>query len=234
MYRSAFAQAALVLGVFAIPSLIAAPTARAEGSALGGASSETPRLDPPPGARWSARDRLLAVESGDGRISLIHTVIGRVETRGERPRIAPGGERVVLFRKSAGGFQAVVVDVASGAELALPGTLAPGEDAAWSPDGRRLVIGLRMAAAAPDGAVEVPGEIFLLELDGEAPRLHRLTVGGGGGARWLGRGDRVLYEARDAHGKPTLFVRDRGGLGPAHGYWDDAALPADPNAVIIG
>jgi hypothetical protein len=127
---------------------------------------------------------------------------------------------VVLARADS----VALLDIASGAELRLPGVLAAPGEVRFSPRGDRVALSLRVGGAA---------DVYLLDLaPKDGPRLHRLTLSGGGDPRWLGRGDRLLYQAPDGAGGFTLFVREEGGLGRAAPFWDERPAPVPEAATI--
>lgn len=116
-----------------------------------------------------------------------------------------------------------VLDLVSGAELRLPGILAAKDELRFSPRGDRLAISLRVGSKA---------DVYLLDLAPEdGPRLHRLTLAGGGDPRWLGNGERLLYQAPDGRGGVSLFVRDERGIGPAEPFWDERPQTSEAASI---
>ena len=116
------------------------------------------------------------------------------------------------------------VDLVTGSELRLPGMLPAGEQMRFSPRGDRVALALK---------VEGKSDVYLLDLSHrDGPRLHRLTLTGGGDPRWLGAGERLLYQAPDGAGGSGVFVRDEGGLGPALPFWDERPVVAPVPATV--
>jgi hypothetical protein len=133
---------------------------------------------------------------------------------------AASRSHVVLAR--AGGV--FFVDLATGAEIRLPGVLAAPAELRFSPRGDRVALSLRVGPTS---------DVYLLDLtQADGPRLHRLTLHGGGDPRWLGRGERLLYQAPDGAGGFGLFVRDEGGLGPARDFWNETPAPRPIASVV--
>ena len=109
--------------------------------------------------------------------------------------------------------------------------MSAGDTPRWSPDGARLVLSLSLDAG--DAGRHRSAELFLFSLDADGPRLHRLTEGGGGSAYWLGKGDRLIYEAPDGAGGFQLIQRDEGGIGRARSFWTEEDIPATPLADVV-
>jgi hypothetical protein len=147
---------------------------------------------------------------------------------GEAPLISPDGRHVLVEQPGEFGRMLFVVEVASGKELRLPGWLPGGERARWAPGGGRVLAPLVPPAGETEGQTRRP-EIFLLEVatEGAGPRLFQLTEGGGSSARWIGRGDRLIYEAPDGRGGYDVYIRDGGGLGQPKSFWTEEPAP-DP------
>lgn len=118
-----------------------------------------------------------------------------------------------------------VIDVSTGDELELPGTLGAPADLRFSPKGGRLAVSLRVGGKS---------DVYLLDVAARGgPRLYRLTLSGGGDPRWLGRGDRLIYQAPDGAGGFAIFVREEDGLGPARPFWGEEPAPQAPLTVTI-
>ena len=69
-----------------------------------------------------------------------------------------------------------------------------------SPDGKKVIYTRRWTDQQTDS---YSGAVWIVDIDGSGNRF----LLEGGNARWSPSGDRILYIANDAHGKPQLFVR---------------------------
>ncbi|GIW70978.1 MAG: hypothetical protein KatS3mg102_0520 [Planctomycetota bacterium] len=223
--------ARLASAALLVASLAAPAVAAAAGSASpcrselgpGGWSLPAELVDSARGARsWGAGGTVLAIGLEDvvEIVDLARNVRRRVA--GHQPLVSPDGTYVLVRRWDAeGGCRLVVIEVQSGRELGLPGTLPPGELPRWSPAGGRLAVALRVG--------RVP-EVFLLELDRtDGVRLLRLTFHGGAAPRWIVAGKRLIYEASDGQGGVVLIERDQRGTGAARGFWERRG--AEPPAL---
>ncbi|HVY60857.1 MAG TPA: hypothetical protein VHF22_04355, partial [Planctomycetota bacterium] len=148
--------------------------------------------------------RVVALERPSGTIE-VRDISGAVLMTfpGTRPELSGSGR----FLLSGG---TAIHDLQRKQVYPVPGTLVG--EARWSP--RRDAVALTLSIGGET-------DVYLFTLDGAEPRLHRLTKGGGGAPRWVGRG-RLVYQAPRASGGFGLFVRDAGGLGPERPFWDEA------------
>jgi Tol biopolymer transport system component len=125
---------------------------------------------------------------------------------GATPEWSPDGSRLVVSRRSAGGADLWVIDVASGEERRLIRTEKPESEPAWSPDGRAIAF-VRTEARGGD-------EIYAVRPNGRG--LKRLTRSphNDGGPAWSPDATQIAFVRHDdGRAEAALYVMAADGTG---------------------
>jgi Tol biopolymer transport system component len=141
---------------------------------------------------------------------------------GATPAWSPDGSRLVVTRRTRGGADLWVIDLASGGERRLSRTERPEREPAWSPDGRAIAF-VRMEVRGAD-------EIYVVRPNGRGLRRLTRSPHEDFGPAWSPDGKQIAFVRHDdGRAQAELYVMSADGSGQRPLA---KALTLDPQATF--